>query len=71
MKVSASVYMTLKVEVHVGDWDAAQPFEQLHKQASREAAQAMTNLLHEAKERNFRIVNEPAVMHVVTKESTS
>ena len=24
MKVSASVYMTLKVVVHVGDWDAAQ-----------------------------------------------
>lgn len=71
MKVSASVYMTLKVEVYVGDWEAAQPFEQLHQQASREAAQAMTNLLHEGKEKGkFRIVNEPAIMHVVTKEKT-
>ncbi len=70
MKVSASVYMTLKVEVYVGDWEAAQPFDQLHKQASREASEAMTSVLHEAKDRKFRIVNEPAIMHVVTKEKT-
>lgn len=72
MKVSALVFMTLKVEVCVGSWEAAQPFEQLHKQASREATEAMSRLLQEGREKSkFKIVDEPAVMHVITKEKTS
>ncbi len=68
MKVSAAVMITLKVEVHVGNWDAAQPFSDLHNQASREARQALTNLFGTSGK--YRIVNEPAVMQVITKEST-
>lgn len=71
MKISASVYMTLKIEVYLGDWEAAQPFEQLHKQASREAIEAMGRTLQDGGNKGkFRIVNEPTVMHVVTKESS-
>ena len=68
MKVSASVYMTLKVEVHVGDWEAAQPFEQLHKQAEREARQALENVLSGKPSRSVRMLGESAVMHVITRE---
>ena len=68
MKVSASVYMTLKVEVYVGDWEAAQPFEQLHAQATREATQSLARALVDGKNGRIRIVTEPAVMHVITKE---
>lgn len=67
MKVSASVYMTLKVEVHVGNWEASQPFEQLHQQAEREAKRAISNVFGTSGK--YRVINEPAVMHVVTKES--
>lgn len=68
MKVSASVYMTLKIEVLVGNWDAAQSFADLHKQAERGARQALTNLFDKSSGK-YRMVNEPATMHVVTKET--
>lgn len=68
MKVSASVYMTVKVEVYVGDWEAAQPFEQLHQQAEREAKQTLTNALSNS--RSIRLLQESSVMHVITKEKT-
>lgn len=68
MKVSASVYMTLQVVVHVGDWEAAQSFEELHKAASREARQALDRALDEDKGRDITVSGEPAVMHVVTKQ---
>lgn len=72
MKVSASVYMTVKIEVYVGDWDAAQPFEQLHVQASTEAKQTVDRVLRTGEsDRSIKIVNEPCVMHVVTKEKQS
>lgn len=66
MKVSASVFMTVKVEVYVGDWDAAQPFEALHKQAEREAKQSLDRALEGKRE--VRVLGESAVMHVITKE---
>lgn len=69
MKVSASVFMTLQVEVYVGDWEAAQPFEQLHKQAAREAEEAMSKLL--TGQNKVSLSRKPAVMHVVTKEKAS
>jgi hypothetical protein len=68
MKVSASVYMTLKVVVHVGDWDAAQPFEQLHKQADREARAALEKAFQQ--QPRIKICNTPSVMHVTTQEQT-
>lgn len=67
MKVSASVYMTLKVEVLVGSWDAAQPFADLHKQAEREAKQTIDGL-SASYGGKIRVVGEPGVMHVVTRE---
>lgn len=66
MKVSASVYMTLKVEVLVGSWQAEQSFEGLHKQAEREARQALERVLN--KERGINLLSDSAVMHVITKE---
>lgn len=72
VKVSASVYMTLKVEVYVGGWEAAQPFEQLHAQATREATQSVRRLLgNDVNNAHIRIVDEPAVMHVITREQKS
>lgn len=69
MKVSAAVYMTLQVEVYVGSWDAAQPFEQLHQQAVREAAQKLSNVLQKGGgSGEVKLTREAAVMHVVTKE---
>lgn len=67
MKVSATVYMTLKVEVRVGSWEAAQPFEQLHKQAEREARQALTRAFESSP--GIQALPESAVMHVVTREA--
>lgn len=66
MKVSASVYMTLCVEIHVGDWEAGQSFQQLHEQAEREARQALSGYL--SGNPNIRLKKDSAVMHVVTKE---
>lgn len=71
MKVSASVYMTLKVEVNVGSWEAAQPFEALHEQAEREARLALSNALQKAGTNHIRLTHDAAIMHVVTKERTS
>lgn len=68
MRVSAAVYMTLKVEVLVGSWEAAQPFEQLHKQAEREARQALENVLNGKPNRSIRMLGDSAVMHVITTE---
>lgn len=67
MKVSASVYMTVKVVVYVGNWGAAQPFEQLHKQADREARAALERAFEKTR---IKICNEPSVMHVTTQEQT-
>lgn len=68
MKVSASVYMTLKVEILVGSWEASQSFEQLHTQAEREARQTLSNLLQHKDNDSIRMISDSAVMHVVTAE---
>lgn len=64
-KVSAAVYMELKVVVHVGNWDANQSFEQLHKQADREARNSLTNQL---KNSSIQLTSEASTMKVVTSE---
>ena len=66
MKVRASVFMTLKVEVLVGSWEAAQSFADLHKQAEREARQAVENTFRS--KGDIRLLPEAGVMHVVTRE---
>ena len=66
MKVSASVYMTLQVEVYVGDWEASQPFDALHNQAQREAREKLLGTFPAGG--GIEILTVPAVMHVVTKE---
>lgn len=68
MKVRAAVYMTFEVEVHVGCWEAAQSFEQLHNQATREAKNILSNKLlsSEIKLNPDKI----GVMKVVTKQDT-
>lgn len=66
MKVSASVYMTVKVEVLVGSWEAAQSFEGLHKQAEREARQKLEQLA--GRSSDVRLLPDPATMHVITRE---
>lgn len=68
MRVSASVFMKLEVEVCVGSWDAAQPFEQLHKQAEREARQALQIAIGETP--GLKMLPNSAVMHVITREDT-
>lgn len=68
MKVRAAVYMTMKVEVLVGSWEAAQSFEDLHKQAEREAREKLERLVDH--NRGVRLLPETAVMHVVTKEES-
>lgn len=65
-KVSAAVYMELKVVVHVGNWEANQSFEQLHKQAEREARNAITNQI---KSNSIQLTSEAAIMKVVTTEA--
>lgn len=64
-KVSAAVYMELKVVVHVGSWDANQSFEQLHKQADREARNSLSNQL---KNSSIQLTSEASIMKVVTTE---
>lgn len=64
-KVSAAVYMELKVIVHVGNWDANQSFEQLHKQAERQARNAIANQI---KSNSIQLTSEAAIMKVVTTE---
>ena len=66
MKVRATVYMTVKVEVLVGSWEAAQSFEGLHKQAEREAREKLERLAGRASD--VRLLPDAAVMHVVTRE---
>lgn len=69
MKVSASVFMTIQVEVYVGDWEASQPFEGLHKHAAREAEEKLSRVIQaNNKDRDLCIVRNTAVMHVITKE---
>lgn len=65
-KVSAAVYMELKVIVQVGNWDANQSFEQLHKQAEREARNAVVNQI---KSNNIQLTSEAAIMKVITTEA--
>jgi len=64
MKVRSTVYMRMTVEVRVGSWEAAQPFEQLHQQAVREAKAKMTRIL----DGDGTIVSGTEVMRVVTIE---
>ena len=71
MRVSASVRVKMTVEVVVGSWEAAQPFEMLHKQAVREAHNALVNALTRAQCGNIKIVGEPATMSVLTTEVVS
>lgn len=66
-KVSAAVYMELKVVVHVGNWDANQSFEQLHKQAEREARNSLSNQL---KNSSIQLTSEASTMRVVTSEES-
>ena len=65
MSTSASVNVTLQVEVTVGSWGDTASFATLRDQAIREA----TNLLrdHLSKRSDCRIVGSPVAMHVILK----
>lgn len=69
-RVRATVYMTLKVKVMVGSWQAEQSFAGLHKQAEREAREALHKRLSSGARGSIVITDDPAVMSVVTTEVT-
>lgn len=61
-KTSASVRVTLQVEVTVGTWGSAESFNTLRDIAVREAKQKLNNVLDR---KGCRIVGEPVAMHVI------
>ncbi len=62
--VSASVRVTLQVDVYVGNWSGQESFAGLREQAIREAKQKLASTL--AKQGvEMRIVGDPVAMHVI------
>lgn len=60
---SASVLVTLKVEVYVGAWNESATFISLREQVVREAKQSLQIALQ--KHNNMDIVGEPVAIQVV------
>lgn len=68
--ISASVRVTLQVDVYVGNWSGKESFEGLREQAIREAKQKLSNTL--AKQGGeMKVVGEPLAMHVIMKGEKS
>lgn len=64
-RISASVLVEMKVQVHVGSWEASASFDSLQEQARREAR---NSLEHHLRNTNVKVLGEPGVMSVVLKE---
>lgn len=62
---SASVLVTLKVEVHVGAWNEAATFASLREQVVREAKQSLRFALQS--HNDMAMVGEPVAVQVVLK----
>lgn len=60
---SASVLVTLKVEVHVGAWNETATFASLREQVIREAKQSLRIALQ--KHNDMALVGEPVAVQVV------
>jgi len=60
---SASVLVTLKVEVHVGAWNESATFASLREQVIREAKQSLQIALQ--KHNEMEMVGEPVAIQVV------
>lgn len=60
---SASVLVTLKVEVHVGAWNESATFASLREQVIREAKQSLRAALQ--KHNDMEMVGEPVAIQVV------
>lgn len=66
-RVSANVYMQLTVEVHVGSWEANASFEELYKQAQREASNSVRHVIRNT---NIKLIDDnKGYMGVHIKES--
>lgn len=65
---SASVLVTLKVEVHVGAWDEAATFASLREQVIREAKQSLHIALQ--KRNDMAVVGEPVAVRVILSGDT-
>jgi len=63
MPTSASVLVTLKVEVHVGAWNESATFASLREQVIREAKQSLQIALQ--KHNKMEMVGEPVAIQVV------
>ncbi|WP_370601144.1 hypothetical protein [Pseudomonas nitroreducens] len=57
--------MTLQVTVHVGNWQPSASFEELYKQAAREAKSALAAKINP---HGMAITGEPGVMRIVLRE---
>lgn len=63
MGTSASVAVTLKVEVHVGAWNESETFATLREQVIREAKQSLVIALQ--KHNGINIVGDPVAVRVI------
>lgn len=63
MSSSATVLVTLKVEVNVGAWNDNATFASLREQVIREARQALINKL--SNDSDLRVVGEPVAVEIV------
>jgi len=59
--ITATVRVTLQVEVTVGNWSPNESFASLREQATREANQALAGAL---RGEPMRVVGKPVAMHV-------
>ncbi|MPS27595.1 MAG: hypothetical protein E2576_11180 [Alcaligenaceae bacterium] len=63
MSTSASVVVTVGVEVSVGSWNETATFESLRGQVIREAKQSLALALQ--KHPNLKVVGDPTAVRVV------
>lgn len=67
MTISASVSVTMTVEVHVGSWSGKESFEGLRDQAIREAKNKLTRIVGAA---GVHITDGPVALRVTMKGET-